>query len=191
MSDLRKLFENFDNLNGAKFVSIKNHKSSTTGEIANIEINTNVNVMNSKKKDVETISNVTDAILREIANEYSLPFDEMKKAYAKLLESKKRNISENKNERTKQSQAMSDAFYHVTKGLKLNKTTGELYVEGFVINKTVIQKGEYKKRNKRISTLCKDAIEKHFDLRMKKYRTLKLSNIQTIKMSGDTIILGE
>jgi outer membrane receptor for ferric coprogen and ferric-rhodotorulic acid len=40
---------------------------------------------------------------------------------------------------------------------------------------------------KQAKTICKDAIKKYCDLKMEKYRTYKLGQIDSLKITGDTI----
>jgi len=190
MNNYKQIFDEFNNLNGAKFIAIKNHKSEKTGEIADFVVNTNIKVMTAKEKDYNAVASLTENDLKGLANENSFNYDTMLQAYNELLTSKKKNLSENVEDRTKQSQAITDAFLNVGNGLKIHKNTMELHITGFVQNKKVIQKGEYKKVNSREKTLCKKAIEKFIDARMKKYRTFKVKNIDNLKISGNTLIIG-
>ena len=44
-----------------------------------------------------------------------------------------------------------------------------------------------KATKKQAKTICKDAIKKYCDLKMEKYRTYKLGQIDSLKITGDTI----
>ncbi len=62
-----------------------------------------------------------------------------------------------------------------------------LYVRGYVINKTVLKKGEYKPVNSSAKTLAKKEIEK--SLKRGKLRTFKINvnNLHSVKLNGMTV----
>ena len=69
----------------------------------------------------------------------------------------------------------------------MHRETGEMYVVGFSMNKTVLTPGEYKKVNSRELTLAKKFLTKQMNLKTSKYRRLKVGYQEDIKISGVTI----
>lgn len=106
-----------------------------------------------------------------------------------MLASSEKNLSENLEDRTKQSQAQTEAFIQITPAIKLLKETGEFHVFGQAISKVIHVKGEYKKVNSRPKTLAKNEITKSLDLRAGKFRTFKVEGIETLKVDGDTLVI--
>jgi hypothetical protein len=174
-------------LKGAKFVSLKGYKSEN-GEIADFVINTNISVMEAKKKDLETLQNCNvetlKVIKRNTAKNIALDIYEL--AYAEMLESATKNVSENKEDRTVASQAQTDAYEHLTAGLKVCKSTDEVHIFGMVDQKNIIEAGEYKTVNSNDKTLAKKAITKQLNLRAGKFRTFKVLNCGEAKVNGET-----
>ena len=144
---------------------------------------------NAKEKDLNTLKSLTESDLKDIAlsmkEEPSM--DVMKKALEELITSAEKNLSDNMDDRTNQSKAQTEAYIHICPSVKLHKETMNVFVEGFLNNKTVLVEGEYPVRNKREKTKCKDAIAKHCDLSMNKYRMYNVGQMESIKMTGNTL----
>lgn len=71
-------------------------------------------------------------------------------------------------------------------GIKMHPDTGELLISGFVVHKTVIEKGEEKKPvNSRPKTIAKDKIRKQ--LKSDKLRQFCVSHIGKVRLNGETI----
>ena len=175
---MKNIFNKFDELKGANFVNIKGYTNSQ-GEVSDQLINANINVENAKKKDLETLKNFDLATL-EVEN-----VELAKQALNELIASAEKNLSDN---RSKQSQAQSDAYISLGHGLKLNKENRTIKVSGMVINKTVITEGEEKKPvNSGEKTKLKNLIKRKADLRMNKYRYFTLDNIAEVAITGDTL----
>ncbi len=90
---------------------------------------------------------------------------------------------------TNASQAQTDAYIHLTNGLKLHKETMNVHVYGFFQSEKVNpeQPGEFKSVASRDKTIAKDYITKQAKLRMSKYRQYDLGNIDQIKIEGTTL----
>lgn len=185
---MKAFFDKFGSLNSASFIGIDNY-SNQYGEVANISLLANVNVRNAKQKDLDTLKSVTDNDLNDIAVAYTLPTATLKVALSEMIASLTKNLSENMDERTNQSKAQADAYIHLTDSVRMHKESMDVFVSGFLNQKTVLIEGEYPTRNKREKTLCKDAIAKHCDLRMNKYRQYKVGNMDAIKITGTTLTM--
>lgn len=186
MSANKEIFKKFESLKSASFIGINGYTNSF-GEVANITLNTNVSTESAKQKDFDTLKSLNESDLKTIAENCGQNLDLVKQALSELLTSAEKNLNEDINERSNQSIAQIDAYVNLGNGLKLHKDTLEVSICGFQNQKKVIIEGVYKKVNKQAKTICKDAIKKHCDLRMEKYRTYKLGKIETLKITGDTI----
>jgi len=95
--------------------------------------------------------------------------------------------SKSENIATAASQAQTNAYIHLTNGVKLHKDTMNVHVFGFFNSKTVIVPGVYPTKNSRDKTIAKDYITKVTKLRMTDYRQYNLGNAETIKINGTTL----
>ena len=174
-------------LKGAKFVSLKGYVSTESGEIADYVINTNISVMEAKKKDLETLQNCNTETLKVIkrntAKDIALEIYSL--AYAEMLESASKNVSVNPEDRTVASQAQTDAYEHLTDGIKVCKSTDEVHIFGMIDQKNLIKSGTYKEVKSADKTLAKKAITKQLNLRAGKFRTFKVLNVAEAKVSGE------
>mgnify|MGYP006280579023 FL=1 len=197
---MKEFFDRFGSLNGAKFIGINGY-TNKHGEVANLTVNANVNIRNAKEKDLNTLKSLTEKDLDDITlgmflinppdikenEEYKKLRSTMDVALKELIASAEKNLSADMDERTNQSKAQTEAYIHICPSVKLHKDTMNIFVEGFLNNKTVLVEGEYPVRNKREKTKCKDAIAKHCDLSMNKYRMYNVGQIDSIKMTGNTL----
>ena len=197
---MKEFFDRFGSLNGAKFIGINGY-TNKHGEVANLTVNANVNIRNAKEKDLNTLKSLTEKDLDDITlgmflinppdikenEEYKKLRSTMDVALKELIASAEKNLSADMDERTNQSKAQTEAYIHICPSVKLHKDTMNIFVEGFLNNKTVLVEGEYPVRNKREKTKCKDAIAKHCDLSMNKYRMYNVGSMESIKMTGNTL----
>jgi hypothetical protein len=187
-SATRKFFDQLENGQSAKFVRVNGY-TATNGEVTNRTILVNIDVMNRKKKDVELLESVSTSQLKKHGNEKGIALDIMRTALTELIDKGNQNLSANKEDRTAQSQAQTDAYIHVTPSIKILKETGEIHITGITQQKEVIVPGEYKKVNSADKTIAKRIINKFAGCLMPKFRTMKLNRIGSIKLSGDTFII--
>lgn len=183
---MKAFFDKFNSLKSASFIQVKNYENSHN-EVANINLLVNADTEKAKEKDLATLKSLTESDLEDIANSKNLSLDVLKTALSELIASAEKNLSKDLNERTNQSKGQVDAYINLNKAVKMHKETTDIFVTGFVNHKEVIQKGEYPVRNKREKTKAKDAIKKHCDLRMEKFRTYKVGKIDGINMTGTTL----
>jgi hypothetical protein len=88
----------------------------------------------------------------------------------------------------KQSDAQKNAYEYVGNGLKVHNETGELYVTGMKVKKTVIEKGDNGEDTRRPLTKAKDLIRSK--MKSTQYRQYKLGNFGAITLSKETLIIG-
>ena len=186
MKNAKDFFNGMANLNGAKFINLNGYKSETSGEIANHNILTNIVVMNAKKKDADTLLKADAKVIADKSAK-SIAVDIFTTALTEMRVSAVKNISENKEDRTAQSQAQTDAYLPITNSLKIHKETGKLHIFGFANQKKVLVKGEYKTVNSSDKTLAKKEITKVLKLRSGKFRTFIVENIESVTLEGKTL----
>lgn len=185
------LIDKFNGLNGAKFIGINNYTAKTSGEVANHTINTNISVQSAKEKDLEALKSVTTNDLQMLVKQSDIALDVYEVALSEMIASAEKNLSCDFEDRSKHSQAASNAFVSLTKNgsVKLHKETLAIHIFGMHVSKEVIIKGEYKKVNSKPKTIAKKNITNHLNLRAGKFRTYILDNADMLKISGSTIEL--
>lgn len=181
---MKQVLNQFDKLNGAKFIKFNGYTSKGTGEISNILLNVNISEINMKKNDFEKLKSLGEDQLKQVAESKGIALNIVQVALNELLVSAEKNLSENLEDRTVQSQAQTNAYYHITKGIKLNKETRQLYVTGLELRKEVIVKGEYKTVNSSAKTIAKNELKKVAQLSSNKYRCFVFDNIDQLKING-------
>lgn len=172
------VFNKFEELNGAKFVGINGYLNSK-GEVSNQTINCNVSVENAKKADLATLLSFDVSSFENL--------ELAKTALSELVESAKKNLAKELEDRSTASQAQTNAYVSIGKGLKINKESGALHVSGFAHSKTVLVEGTYPTTNKREKTVIKDAIKNQANLKMNKYRNFIFKNADALNITGSTI----
>jgi hypothetical protein len=176
------LIKKFDTLNGAKFITVKGYVNGQ-GEIADHNINVNVDIQKAKETDLETLLNFNMKDTLAIAEKVETDVETVQKAVAELVVSAEKNLSDNP---TNQSKGQTDAYVGISNGLRLHKDNLALNVYGFANSKTVIVEGTPKaKPNSSAKTLAKNAIRRN--LKMAKFRSLNLKNADSLTITGGTI----
>lgn len=186
---MKTFFKKFEDLKGVSFISINGYVSKTSGELANHVINVNLSVKNAKEVDYQRLLLCNSNDIKDISLSSGIAEDICETALKELLASAEKNLSENIEDRSNQSQSQTDAYFFLTPAIKLHKETMQVHIFGQAISKRVIVPGTYKHVNSSNKTLAKTAIKKHLDLRSDKFRDFILGNVDSIKISGDTLIL--
>ena len=161
------------NIKGTTFVGVRNYKSSN-GEIANHTFVVGADYGKAKECDLEKARNFD---LSAVESDFSL--DILEQAKSKIVDSLSKPFTQEDN--------VESPYIKLATGIELHRETGEMYVVGFSMNKTVLTPGEYKKVNSRELTLAKKFLTKQMNLKTSKYRRLKVGYQEDIKISGVTI----
>ena len=186
--ELKKIVNEFENLQGAKFVSFRNYKADNKG-IYNYILNMNVNLMNAKKKDLECYKNISNEQIKNFADMYGMNVKECFIGFSELLSSAEKNVNPDIKKRTTASQTQTNTYIVIGKGIKVHKEKGTIHFFGQIISREVIKEGEKKVRNyKTDRTKFKDLFPFSLDLKTKKIRNLRLDRINSIKLNGNTLI---
>jgi hypothetical protein len=116
------------------------------------------------------------------------------KAYEELLTSlvkrtatelEKEILRANDDSTIKRSDAQTDAYIHIAKGLKAQDES--LYIYGLCVKKTVIEPIEYPQTKSQLKTIVKNEIKKLADLKETKYKQFKLGNLEELRIQGVSI----
>jgi hypothetical protein len=164
-----------------KFVSIigySNDKSNGT-EKSDYLLNIGIDYFGAKKKDTDFLANKENLKLLKLGHYEAFgPFawDELYKAITgQTVDSRSR------------SAAQTAAYFRLpgVENIRIHKDTGRVFIDGFVIRKTVRQKGTYKEVNSSLMTLTKNCIRKQ--LKTSKYREFAIDKITDVKINGNRI----
>lgn len=165
-------------IKGATFVAVRDY-TNKEGEVSNQTFVTNIKYENCVKHDLEAIQN-TD--VHSLGLDF--PSDVLDKAKEELIKSLTKP-SEN------HSNAQKDAYTHLGKGIKMHNETGDFYITGLRVRKTVVKSIHYKEVKSRELTLAKKAIKKALDFKTDKFRNFKIGNAEELNLQGVTICKGD
>lgn len=183
---IQDLINAFDGSKGAKFVAFEytNRFNETAGRL--IQINTNYE--NAVKKDLDIIANV------EYVENDQYDLNTFRLAQSELIKSAKKTLGDteglSKDEIEKhenRSKGQTDAYVKIAKNIKYNVEKQQIYIFAKEVRKNVITEGVYPHVNKQSKTIAKDFIKK--SMKSSKYRNFVVTNINGIKVNGDTIEL--
>ncbi len=175
-------------INGTSFVGVRNYENSKD-EVSNQTFLVGINYANLLDADLKTLKAFD---IKPLIKKYDKEI--VTKAYTELLNSLiKRTASEFEkailraaNDSTiNRSNAQSDAYENVAKGLKMKD--GNLYIYGLCVKKTVLVKGNYPKVNSQLKTIVKNEIKKAAELKEIKFKQFKLGNLEELNIQGFTI----
>ena len=175
-------------IKGTSFVGVRNYENSKD-ELSNQTFLVGINYVNLLEADLKTLKTFD---IKPLIEKYDKEI--VTKAYTELLNSLiKRTASELEkailraaNDSTiNRSDAQSDAYEHVAKGLKTKDN--DLYIYGLCVNKTVLAKGNYPIVKSQLKTIVKNEIKKSAELRELKFKQFKLGNLEELKIQGFTI----
>lgn len=178
----------FKTINGTSFVGVRGYKNSKD-EVSNQTFLVGVNYANILANDLKALKAFD---IKPLIKEFSK--DDVSKAYTQLLESlikrtaseaEKQELREANDTTIKRSDAQSDAYESVAKGLKMKDN--ELYVYGLCVKKTVLVEGNYPIVNSRLNTIIKNRITKDAKLKGGKFRQFSLGQAEALKVQGFTI----
>ena len=183
---LKSIVAEFAKINGVKFVAIKGY-GNKYGEVSDYVINVGPSVMTAKSKDFEKIVNVNEDFFKKIAKDTGIDYPTVIEAHRALVVSMRRNLNPDLSQRTVNSQAQTNAYTSVTKGVAVNWNTRQFYIDGFGISKKILVKGTYPIVKSRLKTLAKKAIGKALDFRMNYYRRMFVKEIKGVNLNGNTL----
>lgn len=183
-------------LKGCKFISLANYNSdaSDNTELANHVINIGFIYENMKKTDrdlllgvdLQTINvenfdySLVNTADRTLAEYKALVQTSLPAAFAELTVSNDNAIGASGREN-------NDVY--LNKALVFNTKTSSLSIIGQGVSKSVTVEGEKKMVKKAALTVAKELIKKAANLRTNTYRRFKIENLNSVKISGETITI--
>ena len=172
--NLSKVTKEIVNLPYARFVSIHNYTSKTSGEVSDVVILLGANLESAYKKDLKTLQ----TSIKTLKGVEKVACQEM---IDSITESLKVGIGKNSN------YTCQDVFVNIADGLKLHPAKGQLYVYGYVISKKVIEAGVHKTVNSSDKTIAKNKLNK--GLRRGKFRQyiLNETSLDAVAINGKTL----
>ena len=175
-------------INGTSFVGVRNYENSKD-EVSNQTFVVGINYANLLDNDLKTLKAFD---IKPLIAKYNK--EVVTKAYTELLNSLiKRTATElekailraSNDSTINRSDAQSDAYENVAKGLKMKDNN--LYIYGLCVKKTVLVEGNYPKVNSQLKTIVKNEIKKSANLKETKFKQFKLGNLEELNIQGFTI----
>jgi hypothetical protein len=184
MNNIDNLLSSITQTQSATFCSLL-YKAKTTNEKARLTINLNVDIEKLYVQDIELLKNLRESIVDPIEIEAC---DELIESFTHTLSVGLGN-NVNYTQKNVQYKRFIDKDGNVIKNVKQHPN-GQLHLSGLLINKEVIEPGEYKERNSRPKTIAKDKLRKQ--LRTSKFRNYVVdTNSYKVKVWGNTIEFNE
>lgn len=173
----------FPTTSGVKFVSFP-YESKGTGEVANYLLNIGVSIENLYRKDITTLTDLLPTLTGDHLSVAQEILDSLNESLEKGIGNNSRYVHSAEN---------ADTYTNLEgfPGVKVHNETGDIYVSGILVRKTVIVEGTYKEVKSRPRTLIKKELEK--GLRKSKYRQFAIpmgdGRIMAPKVDGETLEL--
>ena len=147
------------------------------GETSVYNVHLNVNYLKILRRDLKVLEAIDPTQLVEIEQV----------ALAEVIASVRESIAANLAGTVNSGYTKAGYYEYLTKGVKYNEQ-GELYINAFVVKKTVLTPGNYKKVNSSAKTIAKNGFRKM--LRQSKFREFRIDFTQLggIKMNGKSIV---
>jgi len=181
-------------IKGTTFVGVRSYLNRYN-ELSNQTFLAGISYTNLLKNDLVKLK--SNEVKKQIISLYATTDKALvKKAYNELVTSlTKRTASEeekdklraNNDKTIKLSDAQTDAYTHLAKGIKVNDESNEVYVFGLIVRKTKLADGVYPVVKTQKKTIVKNAINVLADQRQGKYRMFKVGKADEIKLQGVTI----
>ena len=165
-------------INGTSFVGVRGYENSKD-EISNQTFLVGINYANLLDADLKTLKAFD---IKPLIKKYDK--ETVTKAYTELLNSlikrtatefEKAILREANDSTIKRSDAQSDAYVNVAKGLKAKDNN--LYIYGLCVRKEVLVEGNYPSVNSSLKTIIKNEIKKTAELKETKFKQFKLGNL--------------
>ena len=175
-------------IKGTSFVGVRGYQNSK-GEVSNQTFVVGINYGKLLENDLKTLQAFDILpLIKKYDNEV------VSKAYSELLvsltkrtasEFEKTLLRENNDSTINRSDAQSDAYTPLAKGLKSKDEN--LFIYGLCVAKNVIIKGNYPTVKSQLKTIVKNEIKKNAELREMKFKQFKLGSLETLNIQGLSI----
>lgn len=185
-----------ESIKGTSFVGLKNYTTGR-GEVADYTILIGTNYENCLLHDFNALVENQMLIFETLEKEFNT--SDIDTAYKNLydrLEVKlstpevKAKLREEGNETLRRSDAQSEAYTHIGKGIKINDETGQIHIHGVEINKTTREEAppsDKKPTKSSTVVIIQNKIKKLCKFRQDKQRTFIIDNLETLNIQGFSI----
>lgn len=182
----------FKNIKGTSFVGVRNYTSKSSGDqVSNQTFLVGVNRVKRLEQDLVALTNFNVAPVAKLYGQAvadKAKLDLMISLQKVLAPDNVKEMLRAQGDKTiRRSDGQKDAYTWLNAGLKLHNVTGDIYVDGYCINKTVLVEGTPQADIRKDLTKAKDLIKKLADLKDRKYRCFKVGNKATLKLQGITL----
>lgn len=172
-------------IQGTSFVGVRNYENSK-GEVSNQTFLVGINYGKLLENDLKTLQafDVLPLVAKHGKEVVMKAYQEMLASLTKRTASEfEKEILREANDSTiKRSDAQSDAYTTLAKGLKAKDEN--LFIYGLCVKKTVLVEGNYPTVNSRLKTIVKAEITKSANLRGGKFKQFKLGAFETLNIQG-------
>lgn len=176
MNKLNQLLNELSESRSARFASFT-YRSKEKNELSRVTVLLGANHETAYKKDLARLLMLLpklDGIKRIACQEL----------VDSLKESLKRGIGNNSAFTCKDTYVQTGL-----KGVKLHPENGELHITGYLVNKQVIEKGEYKSVKSSEKTIAKNELRKIGRIGKIRQYVLTPENLKSVKLNGKTIVI--
>lgn len=185
-----------ESIKGTSFVGLKNY-ATKRGEVANYTILIGASYENCMVHDYNSLAENQEKIFGDLAKDYKM--EDIETAYKNIADSLeirlstpevKEKLRAEGNATLNASEAQSDAYEQIGKGVKVNKESGEVHIYGVQISKTVVTPAPptaTKPRQKGLIVEIQDKIKKICGFRQDQLRTFIIDNLETLNIQGFSI----
>ena len=162
----------------ASFIAVNGYRAKTTGELSDFQVIMNVDYERILNESLTTLKGINSVVVEDKI--YSSRDEVFKKAKEEIELSIRRSLDED----NELGQKRAEHFIPISKGVKIARKDGKIYLTGIRHRKHIRQVGEYKEVKSAEKTKVKKAIENQ--LPKSKYRTFVLDdNFESIALETE------
>lgn len=179
-------------IKGTAFIGVRGY-TNKEGEISNYLVIGGISYEKALEHDFNALKTKQIEVIAELEKTYSK--EVITKAFTNVYESLEKRLSSEEvkealraqgDKTIRQSDAQSEAYITLAKGVRLHKETQQIHIFGMVAKKTVLKAIEYKATNSRELTIVQNKIKKLCEFKQDKIRTFIFDKAE-IKLQGVTI----
>lgn len=156
---------------GARFASL-NYTAKGSGEVARHTVQLGISIENAYKRDIATLKELRPTLEGVKAQ----ACDEL---IASLTTSLEGGVGNNP------AYTCADTYTGICGGVKVHRETGEVFIYGRTVNKTVITPGVHKAVKSSPKTIAKNELRKLLD--SGKFRQFSIAELHSARMNGETL----
>lgn len=191
--DIEQFVNYLRTLKGVAFVGLREYENEFN-EVANHVINVNPDVSKQKQKDLDNFyqlrsdgDKLTEIALKHAGGDIIW----VNRVLNGLIESAEKNLFAPKEEKTKQSQAQTNAYEWLCQGIKRHKETKRIFVVGLPVSKTILVEGVYPEKTGKIQkdTPIKNALRYAYGKQHNTYKQFEITKIRGYRFAGGELVI--